>query len=135
MSILTHRNTLIHFISVSECTFPTFCDFRLNDLGGSVREIAAFLDIPIDERNFNKMVDSLTFSTMKNASKIIVPLGGAIFNGGQQAFINKGTNGRWRGVLSDAQLATYAEVVAKKLSPECAAWMEGGKTVFNPKSP
>lgn len=65
----------------------------LSDLPGSVREIAAFLEIPIDEAHFPAMVESLTFRAMKaecaDPHKTIVPLGGAIFKGGAEAFINK----------------------------------------------
>lgn len=71
---------------------------------------------------------------MKSAEKIIVPLGGAIFNGGQTAFINKGTNGRWRGVLSDQQVANYEAVAAAKLPPDCAAWLAGGNSALNPRA-
>jgi aryl sulfotransferase len=65
----------------------------LDDLSGSVREIAAFLNIPLDEENFPALVQSLQFSSMKkeceDPTKTLVPLGGAIFEGGAQAFINK----------------------------------------------
>jgi hypothetical protein len=33
-------------------------------------------------------------------------------------------------VLSPAQLAKYDEVVAQKLTPECAAWLERGKSAL-----
>lgn len=106
------------------------------DLAGCVREIAAFLDIPIQEEGFPALVESLTFSAMKkeatDPSKTLVPLGGAVFNGGVDAFINKGTNGRWNGVLSEEQLRKYDEVVARKLTPECAAWLAGGREAFDP---
>lgn len=41
--------------------------------------------------------------------------------------MNKGTNGRWRDVLSEEQVAKYDEVVREKLTPECAAWLETGQ--------
>jgi hypothetical protein len=39
----------------------------------------------------------------------------------------QGTNGRWQGVLTPAQLERYDAVVAQKLVPECAAWLAHGK--------
>lgn len=106
----------------------------LADLDGSVRKIAEFLEIPILEESFPQLVESLTFKSMKQkANEALVPLGGAIFNGGAASFINKGTNGRWHGVLTDDQLAKYDEVVSKKLTPECAVWLEKGKQGFDPK--
>ena len=38
----------------------------------------------------------------RNAAKS-APLGGAFWDGGAETFINKGTNGRWRDVLSAAE--------------------------------
>ena len=41
-----------------------------------------------------------------NAAKS-VPLGGAFWEGGAETFIHKGTNGRWREVLSAEQIDQY----------------------------
>lgn len=100
----------------------------LADLGGSIRKIAAFLNIPIQEEYFDHIVKSNTFDYMKeNAEKHpITAFIGHIMTGGATSFINKGTNGRWRNVLSEEQLAKYDQVVRSKLSPECAAWLESG---------
>ena len=107
----------------------------LQDLAGSIRRIADFFGFPINEATFPELVQSLTFDGMKKqVDKVYVPLQGAIFEGGANSFINKGTNGRWRGVLSEAQLAKYDEVCAAKLSPECRAWLEHGEKGFNPKA-
>jgi len=40
---------------------------------------------------------------------------------------NKGTNGRWRGVLTDGDLALYEAKVRDGFSPGLAAWIEGGR--------
>jgi len=43
-------------------------------------------------------------------------------------FINKGTNKRWVGVLTDAQVAAYEKAAEKKLGKTCAGWLAtGGK--------
>lgn len=44
--------------------------------------------------------------------------------------LRQGTNGRWRGVLTPEQLAKYDEVVRRKLTPECAVWLEHGKAAL-----
>jgi aryl sulfotransferase len=49
-----------------------------------------------------------------------------IFEGGIERFLFKGTNGRWRGVLTDDDLALY-ERAAATLDPELRAWLEGGR--------
>ncbi len=45
--------------------------------------------------------------------------------GGGDTFINKGTNGRWRGVLDAEDLELYAQAMAK-LPADYAHWLEHG---------
>ena len=47
--------------------------------------------------------------------------------GGGQAFINKGSNGRWRDVLGEVKMAEYEARVVAELGPDCASWLETGK--------
>ena len=50
-----------------------------------------------------------------------------IFEGGTKGFIFKGTNGRWRDVLTKEDLAAYDAHLASFVSPEAARWIEGGR--------
>ena len=50
-----------------------------------------------------------------------------IFKGGLKSFVFKGTNGRWRDVLSADELVAYDRRVAGVFTPECAAWVEQGR--------
>merc|ERR1712176_857788 len=56
----------------------------------------------------------------------IAPLNGALWEGGGKSFIFKGTNGRWKGVLSDRQNAAYERKLLE-LPPDCATWLETGR--------
>ena len=49
-----------------------------------------------------------------------------VFKGGMSAFFFKGSNGRWRDILSEDDLALYAETKARILSLDCAQWLEKG---------
>ena len=60
----------------------------------------------------------------RNATKA-VPLGGAFWDGGAETFINKGTNGRWRDVLSAEDSGRYEKMARRELGDECAAWLAG----------
>ena len=40
--------------------------------------------------------------------------------------MNKGTNGRWKNVLSPEDLSLYEDAVARVLSPDCRQWLENG---------
>jgi aryl sulfotransferase len=64
---------------------------------------------------------------MKAHAARVAPLGGAIFDGGADAFINKGTNGRWRDVLSPEESAAYEAMALEKLGPQCARWLATGE--------
>ena len=51
---------------------------------------------------------------------------GQFWKGGGQTFINKGTNGRWKDVLTEGELAQYDAVMKKTLPADCARWLENG---------
>jgi aryl sulfotransferase len=50
-----------------------------------------------------------------------------VFEGGLKSFVFKGTNGRWRDVLTPDELAAYGRRVAATLPAACAAWMAHGR--------
>ena len=95
------------------------------DLAGSIRDIAAFLDIPIEEANFPAIVAHCGFDYMKTHAEQVTPLGGALWNGGATTFINKGTNDRWRDTLTADDIASYEAKASAELGPDCAAWLAG----------
>jgi len=43
-----------------------------------------------------------------------------------ESFLHKGTNRRWRNVLTEGELARCDAAVAKFLAPERAQWLERG---------
>jgi aryl sulfotransferase len=96
------------------------------DLAGSIRDIAAFLDTEIDEANFAIVVEHCTFDYMKANAERMAPRGGASWEGGAKTFINKGTNGRWRDVLTLDEIHAYEAKALAELGSECAAWLAHG---------
>lgn len=99
------------------------------DLPGQMRRIAQFLEIPIDETQWETMVEHCTFAYMKRNAEQIVPLGGAVFEGGAQTFIHKGTNGRWRDILSAEEIQQYEQIAQAQLGEACAHWLATGETL------
>jgi aryl sulfotransferase len=97
------------------------------DMPGEMRKLAEFLGIPIDESNWDAIVEHCTFEYMKANATASVPLGGAFWDGGATTFINKGTNGRWRDQLTAEDVSRHEQVAAKELGPECAKWLETGE--------
>ncbi|QKC82047.1 sulfotransferase domain-containing protein [Mesorhizobium sp. NZP2077] len=97
------------------------------DLPGTIRRIAGFLDIGIDDSAFPAIVEHCTFDYMKSHAESVTPLGGMLWEGGAQTFIHKGTNGRWKGVLTSADISAYELTAERELGRECAQWLERGK--------
>jgi len=96
------------------------------DLDGQMRRISRFLDVPIDEQKLPTLVDAATFASMKRDAHLLGPEMGMIFEGGAERFIFKGTNDRWRDVLTAEDLELYEAAAARTLTPELKLWLEQG---------
>lgn len=105
--------------------FVHFNDLK-QDLAGSIREIARFLDIQPDGRSFDRIVEHCGFEYMKANAETVAPLGGMLWEGGAKTFINKGTNGRWREALTPAESRAYERRATTELGEDCAAWLANG---------
>lgn len=97
------------------------------DLAGEMRRIADFLDIAVDAARWPTIVEHCTFDHMKKNAARVTPLGGMIFDGGGDSFINKGTNGRWRDLLTAEDCAAYEARAREELGDDCAHWLETGE--------
>ncbi|SFL05937.1 aryl sulfotransferase [Nitrosomonas aestuarii] len=98
----------------------------LTDTEGEIRRMAAFLEIEIPQNAWSGIVKAVSFAEMKNQGELYAPGGGELWKGGAKTFLHKGTNGRWRDVLSDDELAQYDAACDRVLSKECRAWLENG---------
>jgi len=96
------------------------------DLEGEMREIANFLDVDISQADWPETVEHCTFDWMKAHADQVAPLGGAIFEGGAGKFINKGTNNRWKDVLTAADIEAYERRALAELGPDGANWLATG---------
>jgi len=98
------------------------------DLPGQIRRIAAFLDIPLNEKRLPAMAAHCSLAHMRKVAANS-PLLTRHFQGGAETFINKGTNGRWRDVLSQDEIDKCDRIAARELTPDCAAWLRQGGRV------
>jgi aryl sulfotransferase len=96
------------------------------DLAGSIRRIAAFLDIKIESSTFPKIVEHCSFDYMKAHAEFVVPVADKMWKGGAKTFIHKGTNGRWRDTLSAVEIAAYETKANAELGTACAKWLANG---------
>lgn len=106
--------------------FAHFANLKA-DMPGQIRQIAAFLDVPIDEAKWDDILLHCSFDYMKAHATPSVPAGGVFWEGGAETFIHKGVNGRWRDVLSDAECDAYEKLAVAELGPDCARWLKTGQ--------
>ncbi len=97
------------------------------DMPDEIRRIAEFIDVPIDESNWDAILEHCSFDYMRAHAEPSVPLGGAFWEGGAKTFIHKGTNGRWRDILTEEDSANYESRALEELGPECAHWLASGE--------
>jgi aryl sulfotransferase len=92
------------------------------DLPGEIRQIASFLDIPIDESRWDAILEHCSFEWMRaNAGA------GAILEGGGNTFFYRGVNGRWSETLTAEEIAEYEARAVKELGEKCAHWLATGE--------
>lgn len=96
------------------------------DTAAAVRRIADFIGAGLSPARLERVVAAVSFEAMKSSGDIYAPRGGATWKGGTETFMNKGTNGRWRDVLSPEELPLYDAACDRALSPDCRAWLEHG---------
>ncbi|HEX4974349.1 MAG TPA: sulfotransferase domain-containing protein [Pseudomonadales bacterium] len=97
------------------------------DMPGEIRRLAAFIETPIDESKWDQILHHCSFDYMKANATKSVPLGGAFWDGGAATFIHKGSNGRWREVLTADEIAKYEQRAAQELDKDCAHWLASGE--------
>jgi aryl sulfotransferase len=97
-------------------------DDMKDDLDREMRRVAEFLAIDVDESTWPVVVESCTFAGMKARSAEIADFD-AHFVGGADTFLYKGTNGRWRDVLTPEELAVFDDVGHETLPPDAIAWV------------
>jgi aryl sulfotransferase len=112
---------------------PNIEFFHYNDMlvdtEREARRMAAFLEIEVPEKAWAGIVKAVSFAEMKQQGELYAPGGGQFWKGGAQAFLHKGTNGRWCEVLTDKELVLYDEACSRVLTAECRDWLENGGKV------
>ena len=124
-SHLHHAKTWWEFRHLPNILLVHFNDL-LADLEGEMRRVADFLALEVPEEAWPKAVDAATFATVKKDPEKVVGDMSFAFKGGAETFINKGTNGRWKDLLTEDDLDLYRRAMDRTLPPNCAKWLESG---------
>ncbi len=125
-SNMRHMQTWWNFRQLDNILLVHF-NALLDKLEGEIHRIADFLDIRVSADLVAQIAQAVTFANVKQNAETLLPDLDNGFIGGAQTFIHKGTNGRWREVLSEEDLLLYKAAVLRELSPDCADWLETGE--------
>ncbi len=110
----------IHFVHYADL---------LADLEGQMRRLSADLRIPVPDDRWAHLVNACTFASMKAEAERSAGNMKLFWKEGAATFFNKGTNGRWRDALSEADLALYDAAAERTLTADCRRWLEEGGPV------
>jgi aryl sulfotransferase len=97
------------------------------DLSGEMKRIAQFLGIVTPDSLLPQLVEAASFDAMKRDGDKLLAHTKNIFKDGHQTFLYRGTNSRWRGVLTDADLDLYQRKISAQLSPAHIRWLTDGR--------
>jgi aryl sulfotransferase len=127
----SHHHHLSTWWNVRELPNVLFVHYRdlLADTRVEVQRIADFLDIGVRESRWDSLLAEITIDAMRRDAGGDDPAAdpaAMIFEGGVQRFLFQGTNERWRGVLTDEDLAMY-DAAAEALDVSLRSWLEGGR--------
>lgn len=129
-----HTQSWWNFRHLDNIFFVHFNDL-LADLPAEIRRIADYLAIPITDEDAVTIAGAVSFTSVKRNAAMMGPMPPEFarnaWTHGLDTFFFKGTNGRWRKVLTPAELEMYAEAKARVLTPDCALWLEGGRAALD----
>ena len=129
-SNLHHTQTYWDYKHLPNIKFMHYNDM-LDDLEGAVRELAGFANIEVDNDKVNRVVNATTFETARERAISEQDTSQPqTFKGGVGSFYFKGSNGRWRDVLTEEDLKLYDQAMNRVLSPDCAAFLENGRSAL-----
>lgn len=129
---LADKDQFFHIIATywerrpqSNMLFVHYNDLKA-DLSTEMLRIADFLDIQVATALWDGVVDRCTFEYMRENPNLLGPLD-IMFEGGTKGFLFKGTNGRWREVLTNDEVARYEKRAKECLPIEAIDWLEHGR--------
>jgi aryl sulfotransferase len=97
------------------------------DPAAEIARIARYLDIDLPATTMKEIVAAADFSAMRAQGDVLMPFAADAWDEGAKRFLYKGTNGRWKDVLTPADLAAYDARIKAEFTPGLAAWLEKGR--------
>jgi aryl sulfotransferase len=126
---LHHTQAWWNYRHLQNILFVHYSDL-LNALPQEIRRIARFLEIPISDVGVAAILPTLNLEAMRRNGEQTLPGPSWIWKDGAQTFFFKGTNGRWKDLLSAEALALYEQTAANVLTSDCRVWLEQGRAAL-----
>ncbi|HVH04329.1 MAG TPA: sulfotransferase domain-containing protein [Amaricoccus sp.] len=129
---LYHTASWWRFRHLPNIRFVHYADL-LADPPGEIARIADFVGIPADAARCAAIADAVSFDTLRrdpDAGPLPAERMRAVWRDGLDTFFFRGTNGRWRDVLTPAELTLYEAAKTRCLAPDCAAYLEHGRAAW-----
>jgi aryl sulfotransferase len=126
---LYHTQSWWPYRHLSNILFVHYNDLK-SDLAGEIHHIADFLEIPLADSALASILQATGFHAMREREDRLNDRMRIAWKEGAKTFFHKGTNGRWRDVLSAADLDLYEAKAAQVLTPDCRAWLEEGRVAL-----
>lgn len=125
-----HAQTWWNYRSLDNILFVHFNDLLAN-LAEEIGRVATFLEIEVSAESIAAIAQAVSFTTAKQNAIKAGEFSGKTFRDGVNTFFFKGTNGRWRDVLSEDEIVQFKKTAAKILTPGCARWLEQGRAALS----
>ena len=123
--ILRHYSAAKALADKPNVTLFHYADMK-RDLPGTFAQLGDLLDTPHPSDIMAQLVAAAMFDNMKAHADRFAPSGGKGFFKSDSAFFDSGSNGKWHGHLSTAELAAYDAIMDAALSSKDRAWLEHG---------
>ncbi len=133
-----HSGNLYHtaswwaFRHLPNILFVHYADL-LADLPGEITRVAAYLGIALGPERLEEITAAVGFEAVRadpTAGPMADERARTIWRNGLGTFFHKGTNGRWRSVLTPDELAMYERAKARCLPPGCGDYLERGRAAW-----
>ncbi len=99
----------------------------LKDIDGEMRKLSAYLDIPVNEDVWPSLLEGISFKQMKANADTMAPGSTQGLWKDNSRFFHKGTNQRWKNLISEEQSTNYEKLAAERLTPDLAHWLANGE--------
>ncbi len=128
-----HTRSWWNFRHLENVLFVHFNDL-LAALPEEIGRVADFLGIAVSPAEVAAIAEEVRFDALRKNAASAAPMPEAaanfVWRNGLETFFNKGTNGRWRDVLTADELAMYARAKRRWLPADCALYLETGRAAW-----